>query len=292
MSEVKQRAATAADLPAAIELFMAAVARMYERLHITQPLPPRAGVAPVWTHILSTGIFHVAEREGQLVAICHAVVRDRLWFLSGFWTHPDLVGGGVGGPLLREVWQAGERAGADTFFVWSSPDETALASYLKLGMLPGYQLLNFAGQATTLPAVARDYTEAAATLAVVCELDAAVRGTRREVDHRFWLAQPGMSARQVLYRDQPVGYFYLTGAAIGPACWAAPEHAGALLTRACRAASVTAGAISLRVPGINHAAIRFALAHGLRFGGAYAHLLTSAPFGRLEQYIPSGPSLY
>jgi hypothetical protein len=43
--------------------------------------------------------------------------------------------------------------------------------------------------------------------------------------------------------------------------------------------------------GINHAGIHFALQTGLRLTG-YAHLLTSAPFGRMEQYIPSGPSLF
>src|SRR2546423_10505454 len=144
MPNVIHRAATEADLPAAIELFLAAVADMYARQHITQPLPPRAGVELFWTHIIRTGLFHVAERDGQLVAICHALVRDRLWFLSGFWTRPELVGGGVGGPLLREVWQAGARAGAEIFFVWSSPDETALASYLKMGMLPGYPVFTFA----------------------------------------------------------------------------------------------------------------------------------------------------
>ncbi len=292
MPNVIHRAATAADLPAAVDLFMAAVAQMYERLHIEMPLPPRAGVAQTWAHILATGLFYVAEADDQLVAICHAIVRDRLWFLSGFWTRADLVGGGVGGPLLRRVWQEGERAGADTFFVWSSPDQTAMASYLKFGMLPGYQLFTFAGTPAGLPAAPPDYAIEPATLAVVCALDAEIRATRREIDHRFWLAQPHIIARQVLHQDRPIGYFYVTGDAIAPAGWSAPEHAAALLTLAYHAALDTAGAISLRVPGINHDAIRFAFAHKLKFVGGYAHLFTSAPFGRLEQYLPSGPSLY
>ncbi len=292
MPNVIHRAATTADLPAVIDLFMTAVAQMYERLHIELPLPPRAGVALMWAHILDTGIFYVAEADHEIVAICHAIVRDRLWFLSGFWTRADLVGGGVGGPLLRRVWQAGERAGANTFFVWSSPDQTAMASYLKSGMVPGCHLFTFAGAATTLPAPPRDYTVEPATLAVVCDLDVVIRATRREVDHRFWLAQPHSTARQVLYRGRPIGYFYTTGDAIGPAGWSAPEHAAALLTLAYQGAMDTAGTISMRVPGSNHDAIRFAFAHGLRFNGGYAHLFTSAPFGRLAQYLPSGPSLF
>ena len=43
--------------------------------------------------------------------------------------------------------------------------------------------------------------------------------------------------------------------------------------------------------GVNHAAIRFALRVGLRLA-AYSHLLTTAPFGQMEKYLPSGPSLF
>jgi hypothetical protein len=290
MHATHNRPATEADLPAAIELFLAAVADMYARLHIAQPLPPRAALEVTWPHILRTGIFHVAERAGQLVGICHAIVRDRLWFLSGFWTRPALVGGGVGGPLLREVWQAGARAGAEIFFVWSSPDQTALASYLKMGMLPGYQVFTFAGAADVdVPAA---YETAPLTLAFACGVDEEVRATRREVDHSFMLAQPRVFARQVIRAGSPAGYFYVSGEMVGPVAWLAPEHAAGVLAHACRAATETAGTLTLRVPGVNQDALRFALASGLRLVGAHAHLLTTAPFGRPEQYLPSGPSLY
>jgi hypothetical protein len=67
--------------------------------------------------------------------------------------------------------------------------------------------------------------------------------------------------------------------------------AEALLTLGCREAAAQSDTLSLRVPGINHDAIRFALRHGLRLCGT-AHLFTSAPFGRMEQYLASGPSLF
>ena len=292
MPVINHRPAREADLPAAIELFLAAVADMFARHNISKPLPPRAALETMWPHIFKTGIFYVAEEDGRLVAICHAIVRDRLWFLSGFWTRADLVSKGTGGPLLRRVLAEGVRAGADTFFVWSSPDLTAMASYLKMGMLPGYQLFTFAGQAADLPAAPTGYEVAPLTLAAACALDEEVRGTRREVDHRFWLAQPQMSARQVIRAGRPAGYFYTQGEAVGPACWAAPEDAHALLTLAGQAATRATGTLTIRVPGINHAALRFAFAHGLRLTAGASHLFTSAPFGRLAQYIPSGPSLY
>ncbi len=49
--------------------------------------------------------------------------------------------------------------------------------------------------------------------------------------------------------------------------------------------------VRLMIPGVNHDALRFAFASGLRLAG-YSHLLTSAPFGRMEQYLSSGPSLF
>lgn len=292
MPPTHNRPATAADLPAAIDLFLAAVASMFARNHIAKPVPSRAVLELIWPHILKTGIFHVAERDGQLVAVCNAIVRDRLWFLSGFWTRPELVGGGVGGPLLRDVWQTGARAGAEKFFVWSSPDETALASYLKMDMLPGYPVLTLGGDVEQDAFAHSAYEVEPLRLNVACAVDEEVRATRREVDHRFMLAPPRVVARQVIRAGRPVGYFYVNGETVGPAAWLAPEHADGVLAHACRAAAASAGAITLRVPGINHDAIRFALAHGLRFSGAHAYLLTTAPFGRLAQYLPSGPSLY
>jgi hypothetical protein len=59
----------------------------------------------------------------------------------------------------------------------------------------------------------------------------------------------------------------------------------------CREAAGQAQGLRMMIPGINHIAIRFALQAGLRLA-AYSHLLTTAPFGRMEQYLPSGPSLF
>jgi hypothetical protein len=262
MQNIIHRAATEADLPACIDLFLAAVADMYARQHITQPLPPRAAVE---------------------------------------MTRSDLVCGGVGGPLLRDMWQAGARMGAEIFFVWSSPDETALASYLKIGMLPGYPVFTFTMRDASTHDFASNSTGDFAhnsyeveplRLDIACDVDEEVRATRRETDHRFLLALPRGTARQVIRAGRAVGYFYVNNDAVGPCAWLAPEHAEGVLAHARRAALESAGAITVRVPGINQDAIRFAFAHRLRLVGAHAQLLTTAPFGRLAQYIPSGPSLY
>ncbi|HEX8633858.1 MAG TPA: GNAT family N-acetyltransferase [Pyrinomonadaceae bacterium] len=292
MSNIIYRAAREEEIPATLDLFLEAVDHLYRRHNLEMSLPPRPAVESVYRHIFRTGIFRVAERDGQLVAICHAVVRDALWFLSGFWTRPELVAGGVGGKLMREVRREGEEAGARKFFVWSSMDQTAIASYLKAGMLPGYQVFTFAGRPSALPAAPAGYTVEPLSLEVACGIDREVRETRREADHRYWLSEVELEGRQVRRGGRLVGYYYFRGETFGPAAWMEPQGAEALLTLGCGEAAAQSETISLRVPGINHDAIRFAFKHGLRLGGTTAHLFTSAPFGRLERYLASGPSLF
>jgi GNAT superfamily N-acetyltransferase len=289
---VTYRAAREEDLPAALDLFYESVADMLARHGIDQPVAPRAAVEPGWRHVLSTGIFRVAEAEGRLAAICHAVVRDGLWFLSGFWALPALRGRGAGGPLLRQVWREGERAGARVFFVWSSPDKTAMASYLRLGMLPGHPILTFEGRPAAAPDAPAAYETRTLSLGAAADLDARVRATRREADHRFWLAHPNLTGREVVRGGRAVGYFYVGGGMVGPAAWDDARDAGAVLALGCREA-MRAGddAVVLRVPGVNHDAVRFALSAGLRLTH-HSHFLTTAPFGRLERYVTSGPLLY
>lgn len=291
MSNVINRAAVEADIPAALDLFLAAVADTYRRHNIDAPPPPRAATEVAYRHIFRTGIFRVAEADGQLVAICHAIVRDELWFLSGFWAKPGRLSQGIGGKLLREVWREGAEAGAKKFFVWSSMDQTAIASYLKTGMLPGYQIFTFTGKPAALPAAPDGYTVEPLAHASACDVDREVRETSREVDHRFWLAEVGLEGRQVKRGGRLVGYYYFKGEAIGPVAWTERDAAEAVLTLSCREALTQAASVSLRVPGINHDAIRFAFAHGLRFS-LMAHLFTTAPIGRMEQYLASGPSLF
>lgn len=290
MSTIINRPACAGEIPATLDLFLEAVADIYRRLNLTMPLPPRAAVEVTYRHIFDSGIFRVAERDGRLVAICHAIVRDELWFLSGFWARPELQGQGIGGQLLREVREEGARAGARKFFVWSSADETAIASYLRMGMLPGYQIFTFSGHPSALPAAPPPvYAVAPLTLEAACDLDQKIRETRRAIDHRFWQNQ--LEGRQVTQDGQLIGYYYFKGEAIGPIAWMETEAAEAVLTLACHEAITQAETISLRVPGINHEAIRFALRIGLRLHGT-AHLFTTAPIGRMEQYLASGPSLF
>jgi hypothetical protein len=162
---------------------------------------------------------------------------------------------------------------------------------MKIGMLPGYQILTFAGPVLEAPPKPDGYEVAPLTLDVAREIDEKIRDTGREEDHRFWLFQLKVNARQVTREGRIVGYYYLNGGGVGPAAWLEPQDSSTLMSLACREAAEQPEPFRLLVPGINHDAIRFAFKIGLRFT-AFSHLLTSAPFGQLDQYLTSGPSLF
>jgi GNAT superfamily N-acetyltransferase len=288
----KYRSISEAEIPETVDVFFTALADMYARNGMSLPLPDRQATEIGYSHILRTGIFQVAEVDGRIGAICCAVVRDHLWFLSGFWSLPHLQRQRIGGALLERVLAEGRDAGASTFFTWSSIDLTAMAVYMKNGMLPGYQILTFAGTPRDdLTEEHAGYQVQPLEIATAMQLDEQVRATRREMDHRFWLSEGGYRGRQVLRDGRVVGYYYFNRGIIGPAAWLDPQDAEALTHTACREAAAQAEQVRMMIPGANHAAIRFALRYGLRLT-TYSHLLTTALFGRLEQYLSSGPLLF
>jgi len=273
------------------EIFVIACADMYARHGIDAATPEQEVVERGYRHVFETGIFHVAEVDGRIAAIAHAIVRERLWFLSGFWMLPEFQRQRIGGALLKQVKDAGANAGADTFFTWSSVDQTAMAGYMKQGMLPGYQILTFAGTLRDLPSLRDEYEVQPLLLSNANALDRRVRAAAREVDHNYWLKTAGQEGRQLVRDGRAVGYYHFNHGVIGPAAWSDEADAEALLATACREAASQSEQIKLMIPGINHTAIRFALRVGLRLS-AYSHLLTTAPFGRMQQYLASGPLLF
>ncbi|MBI5903275.1 MAG: GNAT family N-acetyltransferase [Deltaproteobacteria bacterium] len=291
MADIAYRAARPDDVGRMADLFLTALSDMYGRNNISAPAPPRGAVLLGYEHVRSTGVFRLAESDGRIIAIAGAIIRDKLWYLSAFWVYPDMQQKKIGMPLLRQVFEAGKEAGAAAFFTWSSVDMTAMASYMKVGMLPGYEILAFEGAPDRLHDAPYGCESAPLEMSVAMELDLTVRGTRREVDHELWSGRAGLMGRQVLCNGKAAGYYYINRGVIGPAAWKEPRYAGAVLALACRDAAAMERKIGFAVPGINKTAIRFALDSGLRLVNNF-HFLTSARFGRMEQYLPSGPSLY
>lgn len=282
-SDVHYRSAAQPDLAAIAELFLTTSGSSWS------PEFARAG----HEHILNTGILRVAERIDRIVSVAGAIIRDRVWYLSSFWTHPEHQRSGIGMPLLREVWNAGQAAGAEVFFTWSSSDPAAMASYLKLGMRPGYQILHFTGEPTKVsPGAGAEYEAAVLDPANAARLDDDIRGCTRESDHAYFLGRSDMRGRQLRRNGELAGYFYVTDDGnIGPLAWTNHEHARAIMTLACHEAAAGNPSVSMAVPGANEAALTFALEAGLGFA-RFNHFLTTSDFGMLDHYLPSGPVLF
>ncbi|HUQ41142.1 MAG TPA: GNAT family N-acetyltransferase [Candidatus Limnocylindrales bacterium] len=239
--------------------------------------------------VAETGIFRVAMKEDRMVALACAIVRGDEWFLSGFWTDADARQQGIGGPLLREVWDEGVRRGARRQFVWASIDATAIATYMKLGMLPGSQLFAFSGVPSLGAAAAVQTPEL--SIAAATSIDRVVRGVARAIDHEWWQAIPDTVARAVFDGGTLTGYYYVHHGQIGPAAWLADDAAPTVIGAALGDAARMGGETKIVVPGMNHAALRVVLAARLRLVRT-SHLLWTAPFGQMERYIPSGPLLF
>lgn len=275
------------DVAPAAALFVESLQDLARRNGLTPPPYTPEGMEPVYRHLLETGIVEVAYDADELVAFAMGFVRDGLFFLSMFWAKPGRQKQGVGGPLLDRVWQAARARGATTFSVWSSIDYAALGSYLKRGMRPVGPVLTFGGPPAAVEHAATELVPLDA--AAVMSIDRGVRGTARPEDHAFFRTTKH-TALLVRAAGRDAGYFYAHEGRIGPAAW----HEGQgrmVLGAALQLASSQAPSVTMAVLGPSTEAIDVALAAKLKIVGT-SHFLTSAPFGALARYVPSGPALF
>ena len=278
------------EFDAAADLFFESLSDLVSRHNAPPPRRTHDVVVGGYRHVAATGIFRVATLDERIVALACATMRERQWFLSGFWARPELRLHGVGGPLLREVFDEGKRRGATSFYVWASIDEAALAAYMKVGMLPGTQLFTFQSKPTRLPAQRAGYTSAPAKADEIAALDRELVGVERQVDHAYWNAHG--FARRAVHRDgRVVGYYYLIDGIVGPAGWVSDIDGEETLGFAIREAASTHDTVALSIPGMNHVALPVALACGLRLV-RMSHILWTSPIGHMDRYVPSGPMLF
>jgi len=279
------------EVPIAADVFLVSLAEMARANGLPFPASyTRASVIPTYEHLFETGIFEVAEVDGKIVGIAVATIRDAIWFLAMFWVLPEYKLQGIGRPLLERVRRLGDEQGATVRCVWSSIDFAAIASYLKLGMMPGGPIFTFAGPLRVAPRMHDETRLTELDPRRASAIDSVVRGVPREQDHAFFGARE-MSGYQLQVAEQVVGYFYVKDGVIGPAAWTDPIYGDALLSHALQQASAQASEVKLIALGVNRSAVRYATEAGLRLVSA-SHFMTSEVFGKLDCYLPSGPALF
>ena len=311
------RPARLEDLPAIHHVFLAALNDLNARTGRPQQTMAAADRVAIRTHVLTTdpgGYWVAVRRDGQVHGWASSVARGRLWFLSGFWVHPDAQGHGLGRRLLALSLQTAHPAQAGgVICVYASRDHRALSLYQRAGMFAEWPLFTWNGPPGPLvPAAARQAALAEAGLRVtilppgqalapaeadaVAALDAGVRGpgADRAADYAFFRRVPGFTG--YLFYDAtgaPAGYAQLADwGSIAPLLAATPALQGPILAYVLRmAAERGLGIVGLDVPGVNRVLTADLLARGFHLVH-YNFFLTSRPFGQFDRYAITGAVLF
>lgn len=303
-AEILFRQAGPADLEATYEVFVAAA----DDLRARSGRPPiddtpqrRAWAIPFRRHALAHDAerFWVAEAKGRVAGFGIATLRERLWYLAALHVLPSFQGRGVGRELLQRCLAAVDGPGAVRIVISESTQPVSNALYATHGMYPWAPILHMEG---AIPAgmdgqgldreIVVGEDEA---LWPLHEIDRAVLGTARPVDHLYWLGRPGLTGLLFRRRGKTVGYAYASASGqVGPAAVRSPTDLPHVVSASLRsAAELGATRASLVVPGHCRAAVAHLLANGFRYGESINLLLASRPFGHLDRYLVSaGDALF
>lgn len=245
---------------------------------------------PLFEHLARTAEhFWLAYEDGQPVGYARSVLRDRLLDLTEFFVLPRMQSSGVGRELLRRTFPRDE---ARYRAIIATSDLRALARYLKAGVYARFPIYNFSRTPRLLDIPlgleARPVTNRPEDLQAMDELDRAVAGHARPLDHLFWLSE--RPAFLYLRNGLAVGYGYAHRDS-GPFALLDARDYPAVLAHAEReAAAFGVDRLHLEVPLINAAAVDWLLENGYKMDPFSALFMSNQSFGQFENYIfPSPP---
>jgi GNAT superfamily N-acetyltransferase len=223
----------------------------------------------------------VAERDGRVVGVATAIVREGVWGLSLLVVRPEAQSAGAGRELLARAYTYGH--GARGHIVLASADERALRAYARLG-LALHPTLTARGRARAEP-VEELRPGTADDLPLTEAVDRAVRGAAHGEDI---LALVESGGRWLVLPDR--GYAIVRGGSVRLLAAFDPESA-AMLLRGCLA---LAGDEECSVRWIGSAqqwAIAPCLDAGLDLTGDGSAVFLAGDVGPFAPYLPSGAYL-
>lgn len=292
------------DLDGIVRVYSASRADMWQRFGLKPPVEAEDESQATFEHLIKTGEggTWVATDGAGVLGVAAGFVRGPVWFLADFWVQPGRQRQGIGARLFAAAYQSGmqrARVGA----LYASPDPVAQTVYLKAGFVPRTPVYALAADGESA-ARARDSAAGRLRfepadrlhdpLGAFGRLDEAVRGCRRDPDHEFWLNRPGAAAWIAVRADgAPAAYFYSwADGRVGPLAVADEDHIEAVLASAIGAAlgRTGDGCVRMRVPGVSARTLRFLMSFRFRVQG-FGTVMSTAPFGRFDCYLPSGPAL-
>jgi GNAT superfamily N-acetyltransferase len=247
---------------------------------------------PLFDHLTETAeYFWLAEQAGQVIGYARSILRDGCRELTEYFVLPGHQSAGVGRELLERTFPDD---GATHRSIVATIDPRAQARYLKTGVYPRFPIYYFERAPEPAP-VSSDLTfepfsESDQTFARLAQIDKAVLGYRRDIDHAWLMAHRD----GFLYcRDRkPVGYGYI-GRQRGPFALLDPSDYPAVLAHAeAHAHALGLASFGVEVPLVNAAAIRHLLARGFKMDAFFAFFMCDHPFGKFENYIVTSPPFF
>jgi len=247
---------------------------------------------PLFEHLTRTAEhFWVAESEGRLVGYTRATLRDGVRELTDFFVLPAYQAKGVGGELLARAFPVG---GARRRTVIASTDIRALARYLKAGVYPRFPLYHLLGKPQPLE-IPSDLTFTSVTtlpetLAAIREIDMAILGYARDVDHEFLLRdrRPNLYSRG----EHVVGYGY-SGKGTGPIALLSESDFPAVLARAeTEAAARHDEEFGMTLPLINRVAVDHLLGRGFKLEDYPVFFMNDEGLGTFTNYVFTSPPFF
>lgn len=169
-------------------------------------------VGPYVRHLIEHATALVSERDGDLLAYGAATDTGIARHLADLFVRPDLLGRGIGRPLLDAVF--GTVVRRTTF---ASADQRALALYVRAGMTPLWPSLYLEGSVARLPAPEMPIAIEPADPRRLADLERLWTGADRPADHAFWASQADAEALVVSDAGEPVAFAYGRARQIGAA---------------------------------------------------------------------------
>ena len=170
-------------------------------------------VGPYVGHFIDHAIALVSERDGEVVAFGAAIDTGLSRHLADLFVRPDLLGQGIGRPLLDAVF--GDTPARTTF---ASDDPRALPLYVRAGMRPLWPMLYLRGDGSRLPEPEHGPTIESADPLRLAEVEREWTGIDRSTDHRHWAQTPDVDGFVVVDdRDSPLAIAYARARQTGSA---------------------------------------------------------------------------
>ena len=288
------REATAADIPAMLEVFFHAVEELDRQRG--QALHPR-NAAPLEMHfghllLSDPHSCYIADDRGDVIAFGIVMRRGVEVFLSFLFVEPAWQGRGMGRAVL-DACITGAGDGLERLSTCAEANQpVSTGLYARIGMAPRCPLYLVRGElpVDALPALPEGIRRRPVTIDAVESLDRELVGYDRPVDHVFWARE----RTGALYFDDAgaalgYGYAHRSGR-IGPVAAVDPTLLPHFIGDLVRTVDVIEGR-QLVVPGPAITALQPLLQAGLNIDGSAAIYCSDGPGPRFDRYIPMSYAL-